>query len=31
MSVANQKIITIAMRTKRDGEHIYATMNMDAL
>lgn len=31
MSVANQKIIKLAPRTKRDKEHYYATMNLEAL
>ena len=31
MSVANQKIVQIAPRTKRDAEHLFATMNIDAL
>ena len=31
MSVANQKIIQLAPRTARDGMHLYATMNLDAL
>ena len=31
MSVANQKIVQIAPRTKRDSNNIYATMNLDAL
>ena len=31
MSVANQKIVQIAPRTKRDSEHLFAMMNIDAL
>ena len=31
MSVANQKIVQIASRTKRDSENLFAMMNMDAL
>ena len=31
MSDANQKIVQIAPRTKRDAEHLFATMNIDAL
>lgn len=31
MSVPNQKIVQIAPRTKRDADHLFATMNIDAL
>ena len=31
MSVPNQKIVHIVPRTKRDAEHLFATMNIDAL
>ena len=31
MSVPNQKIVHIAPRTKRDSEHLYAMMNIEAL
>lgn len=31
MSVANQKIVRISKRMPRDREHLYATMNLDAL
>ena len=31
MSVPNQKIVQIAPRTKRDAEHLFATMNINAL
>ncbi len=31
MSVANQKIVQIAPRTKRDSENLFAMMNIDAL
>ena len=31
MSVANQKIIKLAPRTKRDKDHLYSMMNLDAL
>lgn len=31
MSVANQKIIKLAPRVKRDKDHYYATMNLEAL
>ena len=31
MSVSNQKIVKIAKRTKRDSQHLFATMNIDAL
>lgn len=31
MSVANQKIVQIAPRTKRDSENLFAMMNVDAL
>lgn len=31
MSVANQKIIKLAERTKRDAEHLYSMNNLDAL
>ena len=31
MSVPNQKTIQIARRTKRDKDHLYAMMNLDAL
>ena len=31
MSVPNQKIVQIAPRIKRDSDHLYATMNINAL
>ena len=31
MSVPNQKIVQIGKRTVRDGKHLYATMNLDAM
>ena len=31
MSVPNQKIVQIGKRTVRDGKHLYATMNLEAL
>lgn len=31
MSVPNQKIVQVAPRTKRDRDHLYATMNINAL
>ncbi len=31
MSVPNQKIVQIAPRTKRDSDHLYAMINIDAL
>lgn len=31
MSVANQKIVQIAPRVKRDSEHLYAMVNIEAL
>ena len=31
MSVANQKIIKLAERTRRDAEHLYSMNNLDAL
>lgn len=31
MSAPNQKIVQIAPRTKRDAEHLFATINIDAL
>jgi len=31
MSVANQKIVQIAPRTKRDADNLFAMMNIDAL
>ena len=31
MSVANQKIVQIAPRAKRDSEHLFAMMNIEAL
>ena len=31
MSVANQKIVQIAPRVKRDKDHLYAMMNLEAM
>jgi hypothetical protein len=31
MSVPNQKIVRIAPRTKRDANHLFAMMNIEAL